>query len=782
MKESVMKENFPENSFSIREKFYSFMVILPVAFLFALKNDLPHVFIITFLLLLLPFFLKKPLPATDRPVIYCVVSAMVLTALPDLMVTYDDARNGLFDILVRSALVLPFLVYVAALGGIFVSSGRLNGIRAALAVTGMLLCGDRFNSRDVHNILLGFLDAFLHHYFEVYVCCALLQGFFLPFFLRAGMGKKIPEEEMENGKSLEKEKRTRKNFYILQSISFILFFSFTFFLGNFIINNPSFLRSVEIYFMRMGSRSMREMTGRYGKKSMISRKVDLRAPLPPWFGQLPNGILFRVKGNFPPGLMRSGVYGIYEHGRWLPLPPAVGRREYGMEIVRRTGLLSFTTFRVGVDPADAAAENNNEAEKKEIDREKDLPDEKKEYKMEMFLDSLISNSIIPVPGNVIRIDAVADEGNMTQTGIFSLKHWKRDGGVTFFVRSPDPESAFNIVVRQGKEKGKDLSVEEKKIYMAVPEKIKKYMLSLFPENSRNLSGREKMAMIRKFLSHPYSYSLYVPPPADKQSFLKDPVLRFLQDTKKGHCELFASAAVLMCRSLGLPARYVTGFVCDEKSPSSRYYFCRLAHAWGEVYLPEERKFVSLETTPAIEMARRSAVRKSNLFQRGLETLKFYGQSFFASVRRGHFAEGILEIFLLLWQGILFLFTTVTGGIFLFFFSLLLLLFWRKRRQRKAGEADIEEERKPIRENWKRFEKEFALLAGKKRAQYIPAETYYRNFSFPGLEEIVREYEKMRFGKWEKNIFSMLLLKKWEKKMEKLLLFMKKEGAKSGKRK
>ena len=43
----------PEKRRSLRETFLSFAVILPVAFLFALKNDLPHVFVITFILLLL---------------------------------------------------------------------------------------------------------------------------------------------------------------------------------------------------------------------------------------------------------------------------------------------------------------------------------------------------------------------------------------------------------------------------------------------------------------------------------------------------------------------------------------------------------------------------------------------------------------------------------------------------------------------------------------------------------------------------------------------------------
>ena len=66
---------------------------------------------------------------------------------------------------------------------------------------------------------------------------------------------------------------------------------------------------------------------------------------------------------------------------------------------------------------------------------------------------------------------------------------------------------------------------------------------------------------------------------------KDPVLEFLQDIKAGHCEYFASAGVLLLRSIGVPARYVTGFVCDEESMGGFYRIARRkdAHAWVELY-------------------------------------------------------------------------------------------------------------------------------------------------------------------------------------------------------
>jgi hypothetical protein len=68
------------------------------------------------------------------------------------------------------------------------------------------------------------------------------------------------------------------------------------------------------------------------------------------------------------------------------------------------------------------------------------------------------------------------------------------------------------------------------------------------------------------------------------------MVAFLYDLKRGHCEYFAGAMALMCQSLGMQARVVTGFKCDEynDTPGAGYYIVRQAHAhaWVEVRLPD----------------------------------------------------------------------------------------------------------------------------------------------------------------------------------------------------
>jgi protein-glutamine gamma-glutamyltransferase len=103
-----------------------------------------------------------------------------------------------------------------------------------------------------------------------------------------------------------------------------------------------------------------------------------------------------------------------------------------------------------------------------------------------------------------------------------------------------------------------------------------------------LDGRIAAA-IEQHLRTQFSYTLDL---TDARKIIEgqDPLVAFLYDLKRGHCEYFAGAMALMCQSLGMQARVVTGFKCDEfnDTPGAGYYIVRQAHAhaWVEVRTPE----------------------------------------------------------------------------------------------------------------------------------------------------------------------------------------------------
>lgn len=90
--------------------------------------------------------------------------------------------------------------------------------------------------------------------------------------------------------------------------------------------------------------------------------------------------------------------------------------------------------------------------------------------------------------------------------------------------------------------------------------------------------------ITQWLRDNITYDLYVAPPAGNV----EPVDWFLFEARRGYCNYYASAMVLMLRSLGVPARVAAGFAEGEFVPASAAYQVRLddAHAWPEVYFPD----------------------------------------------------------------------------------------------------------------------------------------------------------------------------------------------------
>jgi hypothetical protein len=90
---------------------------------------------------------------------------------------------------------------------------------------------------------------------------------------------------------------------------------------------------------------------------------------------------------------------------------------------------------------------------------------------------------------------------------------------------------------------------------------------------------DKAANIQRYLIANYAYTLNL------TSAGKDPLAYFLFTRRAGHCEYFATAMTIMLRSIGVPARYVTGFLPGEYNDVGGDYIIRGsdAHAWVEVY-------------------------------------------------------------------------------------------------------------------------------------------------------------------------------------------------------
>ena len=105
--------------------------------------------------------------------------------------------------------------------------------------------------------------------------------------------------------------------------------------------------------------------------------------------------------------------------------------------------------------------------------------------------------------------------------------------------------------------------------------------------------------IRDLFESSYSYTMNVPALPDGEDFIN----YFLYETKEGYSTHYASAAVIMFRMFGVPARYVVGYAAPQNLFTAQpggYYTAVLqsdnAHAWAEVYI-EREGWCPMEMTP-----------------------------------------------------------------------------------------------------------------------------------------------------------------------------------------
>jgi protein-glutamine gamma-glutamyltransferase len=109
---------------------------------------------------------------------------------------------------------------------------------------------------------------------------------------------------------------------------------------------------------------------------------------------------------------------------------------------------------------------------------------------------------------------------------------------------------------------------------------------------------EMTIAIKQHLVSSYAYSL------DVGTILSaSPLEDFLFIRKTGYCEHYATAMVIMLRTIGIPARLVTGFLPGEWNDFGHYYTVRQqdAHAWVEVWFPRSG-WLTFDPTPSVMKA------------------------------------------------------------------------------------------------------------------------------------------------------------------------------------
>jgi hypothetical protein len=141
----------------------------------------------------------------------------------------------------------------------------------------------------------------------------------------------------------------------------------------------------------------------------------------------------------------------------------------------------------------------------------------------------------------------------------------------------------------------DYPAEVRQLFLQLPTGMDSRIRQKAQEITREAdTAYDKARAIESFLKRNFSYTL------DLKPTKTDPLAEFLFDLKEGHCEYFATAMVVMLRSIGIPARIVNGFQMGEYNQISGFYTIRDsdAHSWVEAYFPGPDTWVEFDPTPS----------------------------------------------------------------------------------------------------------------------------------------------------------------------------------------
>lgn len=150
-------------------------------------------------------------------------------------------------------------------------------------------------------------------------------------------------------------------------------------------------------------------------------------------------------------------------------------------------------------------------------------------------------------------------------------------------RSPLQSSAYDAFVHE--------------TYTQVPDETRQALSDILSElvGEEDADPYQYIPQVLEYVSTSARYDLNTPAVPDGEDF----VSWFLHDSETGYCVHYATAATILLRCLGVPARYVTGYYTDVYENEWTTVTSDDAHAWVEIYL-NGIGWIVLDPTPAAD--------------------------------------------------------------------------------------------------------------------------------------------------------------------------------------
>ena len=118
-------------------------------------------------------------------------------------------------------------------------------------------------------------------------------------------------------------------------------------------------------------------------------------------------------------------------------------------------------------------------------------------------------------------------------------------------------------------------------YLKIDNYTLNYMNKIIEAQGFDKNDKDVIAKVAAFIMASAAYDLDYDRGLDAEDNI---AVAFLEEYKSGICQHYATAATLLFRAMGIPARYTVGFVADAKAGEFVGVSTAEAHAWVEVYL------------------------------------------------------------------------------------------------------------------------------------------------------------------------------------------------------
>ena len=177
-----------------------------------------------------------------------------------------------------------------------------------------------------------------------------------------------------------------------------------------------------------------------------------------------------------------------------------------------------------------------------------------------------------------------------------LNNYNSDSGEGLFEFIYQPLK-YDMLINLNNYKNKNIlddSIYKK--YLDVPYELKIYFSNIIKKYNINISDPDIIFKIRTFIKECAKYdvtNLSYSSPKDK-----DFILYFMEESKRGVCYHFATAATMFYRYIGIPSRLAVGYHIDSVAKTECIAYKEQSHAWTEIYL-ENIGWVIIDPTPSL---------------------------------------------------------------------------------------------------------------------------------------------------------------------------------------